>query len=648
MRQRIFKKALICLLIGFFVMPAISQNAPEVDFYRQKYANAHVVRLNQETELDISLKSGGFKIDQNIIEEDLYLDEAAVRNSRRSLRFSSFFEIEDIKASSFLFDGNKYREYEVEEFKQKDELDDSFHDDTKSVNFIFPGLQKGAKSRLEYSEKIKNPRFLTPFYFGDFFPIINNTYTVTVDDNITLQFLRFNTEGLDLTLTEEKKRGKKIYTWRASNVKQFENEDGSPTYKKVIPHIIPLISSYEENGETFPVLKDVKDLYGWYHSLLKDLNKAEDDEELVRLVNEITQGKNSELEKVRAIYYWTQKNIKYIAFEYGLGGFIPREANEVFQKKYGDCKDNSSILHKMLSIAGIQGRLTWIGTRSIPYSYNDLPTPLVDNHMILSYENGGDIYFLDATGRYIPLEFPSSFIQGKEALISGGENNFKIETVPVMPARKSAVIENTQLFITDETIKGTSQARVTGYNKIDLFNDLEELSGETKLKEYYNAAFEKGSNKFLIRTFEENNKYSYDDDFVLSYEFDVSDYGKKIQDEIYLNLNLNKVLSNYRHPKDREQEREFEYKNSFTYSTELEVPKGYRVEYIPKNEEFSNDLIKSTISYVQDKGKIKYQHDVELNFLLLDLEEQKRVNDLIDKAEKAYKEVVILKKLKTS
>ena len=644
MKRSKFNIVLLFAVI-FFNCPVFSQVAPEVEYYREKYVNAHMVRLQQETNLTIALNSGQLEIGQSHVEEDLYLDAAAVSNSRRSLNFSSFFEMEDIKASSFLYEDRKYREYKVEDYKQKDELDNSFHDDTRSVNFIFPGLQKGAKSRLEYSEKIKNPRFLMPFYFGDFFPIANNTFSVTVDKDISLRFIEFNTEGLELEYKEEERRGKRIYTWKAFNVKQYEDEDGSPTFKKVIPHVVPVISSYVHNGNTIKVLEDVDDLYSWYSSLVKDLNSHEEDGELVQLVNEITSGKKTELEKVRAIYYWTQRNIKYIAFEYALGGFIPREANEVFKKKYGDCKDNSSILHEMLSIAGIEGRLTWIGTRSIPYTYKELPTPLVDNHMILAYQTKENTYYLDATGRYIPLEYPSSFIQGKEALIAQGDAGFSVERVPVMPADSSAVIEHSILKIEGSDIRGNSKAKISGYNKIELFRNLEEISNPTKVEEYYNAIFEKGNNRFLISSFEEFNKYEYDLDFILDYDFEIKGYAKEIGDEIYLNMNLNKLLSPYRTLKDRVNEVEYQYHNSQYYTTELEIPEGYEVEYLPANEIFENDLIKSSVSYTKSDNKIIYKHEAQFHFLILDLEQQKQVNALIDKAEKAYKEVIILKKI---
>ena len=101
----------------------------------------------------------------------------------------------------------------------------------------------------------------------------------------------------------------------------------------------------------------------------------------------------------------------------------------------------------MLKIAGIKGYLTWIGTRDIPYNYTELPTPFTDNHMILTYKNGGKVYFLDATGQYLPLELPSSFIQGKEALVGIDSTEYEILKVPVIDADVNSHIDSSVIWI---------------------------------------------------------------------------------------------------------------------------------------------------------------------------------------------------------
>ena len=417
-----------------------------------------------------------------------------------------------------------------------------------------------------------------------------------------------------------------------------------PTYKKVLPHIIPIITSYASKNKEVKVLSDVADLYNWYYSMVRDINQQPTDAKLINLVNEITKDCKTNLEKVRAIYYWTQQNIKYIDFEYALGGFIPREANDVFNKKYGDCKDNSSILYEMLKVAGLKGNLTWIGTRTIPYSYEELPTPMVDNHMILSYKENNTTYFLDATGRYLPLEMPSSFIQGKEALIGDGKGKFRIEIVPVMPPKTNSYIEKSVLNIEDNQIIGNAKTILSGYYKIDFYNQLETNNTKKELKDYYTQKLRKGSNKFLIENYNEKNKYHYDNDFIINFKFNISDYAKTLDDEIYVNLNLNREISHYKTEDDRENDIEVKYKSYYYFENTLHIPDNYTVDYLPKNFELNNDFFKCIISYKQLGDKVIYKHQLTMNFLTLSPQEQKEVNTAIKKIEKQYKETIVIKK----
>lgn len=639
------KIRLFLIIFSVAIATSFCQNSEEYNLYKKLYPKAKSVRVNQNTTITIKFNAGKIGITQEFLEEDLYLDESANYNSKQALNFSSFFELDNVEASSHSYIDGKYKEIKVTDFKEKDEIDQSFYDDTKSLNFIFPNLQKGSKSVLKYSEIVKNPRFLSPFYFGDFSPIINNKVTIIADKSINLSFKTFNTDTLNINFKKVEKRNNNIYTWELRNIDEYEYESHTPTYKKIFPHIVPIITSYQYNNVTTNLGKDVSDLYTWYYSLVKDINKEEVDENLVKLVEELTANKTNDLEKVKAIYYWTQKNIKYIAFEYALGGFVPRQANDVFQKKYGDCKDNSSILYKMLDIAGLKGNLTWIGTRSIPYNYNEVPTPLVDNHMILSYTDSADnTYFLDATGRYVSIDYPTAFIQGKEALIADGPSDYIIKKVPIIPAEKNAFIDTTTINLVGEDLVGKSKVEITGYNKMDIFHYLEDENTTEKIKTFYNTRLQKGNNKFLIKSFSETNKYDYEKNLIVNYDFTINGYAKKLGSELYLNLNLVKDLSSYKTKEDRKNDIEYENTKYFNYTTTLNIPEGYAIEYVPDNINLSNNYLSSSINYTIKNNTIIYNHSFSLNFINLNLEQQKEVNSLIKNIEKGFKEVIVLKK----
>ena len=631
-----------CLIFLLFISwSLISQ---DLEKYTKQYPNDDVVRLQQETIITIKLNNGVFTIHKEVFEEDLYLNNSANYNSKRSISYSTFFNLDKIEASSFSKQDGKYVENKVVNFNEKNNLNDSFYDDSKEVGFIYPKLAKGSKTRIKLTYNIKNPRFLNAFYFGDFYPIINNKVTIIADKNIGLTFKPFQlNNGAKVTFKKKKKGANYVYTWSAKNTEKFEIESNAPNYKTILPHIIPIITSYQQDGKTKKLLNGVEGLYSWYYSLVENINKEETDPALTILVEDLTRGKESDIEKVKAIYYWTQQNIKYIAFEYALGGFIPREANEVFQKKYGDCKDNSSILFKMLEIAGLQGNLTWIGTRKIPYTYEEVPTPAVDNHMILSYENKNNTYYLDATGRYIQIEYPSSFIQGKEALIANG-NNFKVKKIPIVPAHLNKVVDTTYIQISNRDIIGTSNSTFSGYIKNNLFYNLENTRKEADVKELYNKRFLKGSNKFLIKSYKEENKFSYDKDFSVSYNFSIQDYVQNIGSEIFINPHFNKIVSFVKTKEDRKYDIEFDYKRQFSYTNIIEIPDGYEVSYIPTSVSFTNNLISINLSYSTDKNKIVCKQDVVFNFIKLNKTQQQQVNIFVEKTEKASKEIIILKK----
>ena len=631
-----------CLIFLLFISwSLISQ---DLEKYKKQYPNDDIVRLQQETIINIKLNNGEFTIHKEVFEEDLYLNNSANYNSKRSISYSTFFNLDKIEASSFSKQDGKYVENKVVDFNEKNNLNDSFYDDSKEVGFIYPKLAKGSKTNIKLTYNIKNPRFLSAFYFGDFYPIINNKVTIIADKNIEFTFKPFQlNNGAKITFKKKKRGENYVYTWSTKKTEKFEIESNAPNYKTILPHIIPIITSYQQDGKTKKLLDGVEGLYSWYYSLVENINKEETDPALTTLVEELTREKESDIEKVKAIYYWTQQNIKYIAFEYALGGFIPREANEVFQKKYGDCKDNSSILFKMLEIAGLQGNLTWIGTRKIPYTYEEVPTPAVDNHMILSYENKNNTYYLDATGRYIQIEYPSSFIQGKEALIANG-NNFKVKKIPVVPAHLNKVVDTTYIQISNRDIIGTSNSTFSGYIKNNLFYNLENTRKEADVKELYNKRFLKGSNKFLIKSYKEENKFSYDKDFSVSYNFSIQDYVQNIGSEIFINPHFNKIVSSVKTKEDRKYDIEFEYKRQFSHTNIIEIPDGYEVSYIPTSVSFTNDLISVNLSYSTDKNKIVCKQNVVFNFIKLNKEQQQKVNTFVEKTEKASKEIIILKK----
>jgi len=177
-----------------------------------------------------------------------------------------------------------------------------------------------------------------------------------------------------------------------------------------------------------------------------------------------------------------------------------------------------------------------------------------------------------------------------------------------------------------------------------LFYNLENTRKEADVKELYNKRFLKGSNKFLIKSYKEENKFSYDKDFSVSYNFSIQNYVQNIGSEIFINPHFNKIVSFVKTKEDRKYDIEFDYKRQFSYTNIIEIPHGYEVSYIPTSVSFTNNLISINLSYSTDKNKIVCKQDVVFNFIKLNKTQQQQVNIFVEKTEKASKEIIILKK----
>jgi len=78
-----------CLIFLLFISwSLISQ---DLEKYKKQYPNDDIVRLQQETIINIKLNNGEFTIHKEVFEEDLYLNNSANYNSKRSISYSTFF-----------------------------------------------------------------------------------------------------------------------------------------------------------------------------------------------------------------------------------------------------------------------------------------------------------------------------------------------------------------------------------------------------------------------------------------------------------------------------------------------------------------------------------------------------------------------------
>jgi len=628
--------------IAFYILFAFTTNAQSLlEEYKKTYPDYNELVINDIQSYDFSIVNDKLKVLQNNQYESIILTDNGIQSNKESFTYSELVKLLGYEAYTVINDNGKEKKIKVTQTNEIQSGQSSvFYDDVKERQLIFPNLEAGAKKVYNYQTEFVDPFLLHKFIFGGGLPIKNSSLEIKTDKNINIGYKIFNDESHLIEFSKTEKKGKWIYKWTLKDVKPIKLEGNSPGYLYVIPHINIYIKDYTINNNKVEVLDDVNKLYAYYKDFTKNLNQTEDPT-LKAITLDITANLTTDEDKIKSIFYWVKDNIKYIAFENGYEGFIPREASLICERKFGDCKDMASIITAMAKYANVKNVfICWIGTREIPYSYNELATPAVDNHMIAVYKKGEDYIFLDATDKETLYGIPTAFIQGKEALYGDGDT-YKIIPVPIVPADRNEVNEQVKFAIDKDKLVGSGKVQFNGYSRSNILSRMGDATNKTRF-EMIKSLVLKGNNKFNLKDFTEENIKDRDKPYQINYNFDLGNYIIKADKEIYVNLFLEKPFEKLIIEKDRVSKFEFDYLTFVNSQYEMEIPKNCTVKYLPKNFSLDNDYVKADFVYEVKNNKILLNIQLRQKKLLLDKSDFEPWNKTIKILKNNYTETLIL------
>jgi len=620
-----------------------AQKVETYDNLKIKYAAENAVFVSRKENAVVKIENDKPIIYSDISEDLLLLTDKTSGYVERQIYWSDFSEIHDLKAYTLVPDGKKYKTNKVNDFTPTNDISDgAFYDDSRALRFVYPSLVNGAHSIYSYTEKVNDPHLYGRFFFQSFAPAEDVEYSITFPSNVKIRYTLFNAKDSSIKFSSKVSGKNTTYSWNLHNAQKVKSEEEAPNIAYYVPHLVVLLDEYTVNGETKKVMSDIPSLYDWYYDFVKNVNK-EVDPQVKKVVDSITSGVTDSLEKVKKIFNWVQNDITYIAYEDSLGGVIPREASLVCSRRFGDCKDMASTLTEMIRAAGLPAHQTWIGTRDIPYSFKDVPSPIATNHMICAYIQDGKTYFLDATGKDAPFGFFTAMIQGKEALIGMGKDKFEVQKVPEMPMEKNVLTDTTHISINNTHIQGSGAVDASGYEKIIIGRTIQNMEKQERYH-FLVGLLQKGNNKFNIDSLAYENLNDRYKQLGIHYNFSLDDYAQKNGNEVYINMDLDKNYMNDLIEQDRQAPKEIEYKNIKNNVTILDIPKGYKVSYLPEHSNFKNDDFGFDINYTVKDNKIVNEKSVYINTLMVKPKDFDPWNKMIKQLSKAYNETVTLVK----
>jgi len=520
----------------------------------------------------------------------------------------------------------------------KDE--DIFHSDSRFCSVAFPLEEKGKSFSYRYDNNYRDIKYLTSFYFHHHLPATVRVIEFNIPSWLEIDLREFNFKGQNIEKTSVKENDITRVTFTIKNLPAFHSEPSSPNHALSYPHIICVNKAYTQNGQRKVLFESVKDLYGWYSKVCEDIgNKPE---ELKNKVTELTAGKKTDIEKIESIYYWVQDNIRYIAFEDGIMGFKPDAAQNVLKNKYGDCKGKANLLKEMLKLAGYDARLTWIGTSDLPYDYS-LPSLAVDNHMICTVILNGKKYFLDGTEYFIAFNDYAQRIQGKQVLIEDGKN-YILDRIPDFSAERNKVKKMTKLTLDNDALAGNTSVEYNGESKSMLQGIYSSIRNEDK-KDALSGFLRRGDDNVVISNIKPPDFTDRQKPITLSYDFKANNQVTKAGKELYVVMDWDKDFAGLEFDADRKNDYEFNYKYNYNIQTELVIPDGYKVDYLPQAVKKTTPQYSFEGSYVTKGKSIVYNKVITVNKPILLTSEFNNWNAFIKEVNNFYNDQVVLVKL---
>ncbi len=322
--------------------------------------------------------------------------------------------------------------------------------DQRQQRVTFNGLRVGDTLEVAFVRRDTAARNKFDDYFGeiapleDMLPQMRREYILEAPAGRKLYF------NQPVEATPGKQPGTTLYKLVIGERKGIRPEANMPGWTEIARYLhVSTFADWDAVGR-------------WYWNLVKDQLIV--DAKIRAAVNEVLlslpEGAD-ERAKVRALYKHVITSTRYVGLEFGIHGFKPYRTTDVYDRRFGDCKDKASLLKVMLGEAGIKSHLVLVRTRDQGTIGNTPASLSAFNHAI-TYVPSLDLY-LDGTAEFSgPEELPTGD-QGATVLIVRDGDGAELRTIPTSkPADNSQTIRQTIVLASDGAAKVQHDLTVTG------------------------------------------------------------------------------------------------------------------------------------------------------------------------------------------
>jgi hypothetical protein len=298
--------------------------------------------------------------------------------------------------------------------------------DVRFKKLTIPGIEAG--DRLSYRIVVRQKPLAPGRAFGQMkLPLLLGeplqTYELDVPRDASIR-VRLR-EGLGATWEEVPGPADRLIRRLSARVKRPD-----PNLKKFTKR---MVQEWADPDVLFSGFDDWNQVAQWWWTLSKE--RAKPDAAVETQARALAAPGSSSRERLVAIHEFVASKIRYLNVGFGIGRMQPHAAPQVLASRYGDCKDDYTLLAALASVAGVDVRPVLL-SRSGPDLHDDVPAPQQFDHVIGVAQLGPDPaswLWLDPTTRYGAAGYLASDLRNRRGLLIEPSGEGRMVRTPEEP-----------------------------------------------------------------------------------------------------------------------------------------------------------------------------------------------------------------------
>ncbi len=276
------------------------------------------------------------------------------------------------------------QEEDFEIFRRERNIEKRIYDGCYTANLIIPNFQTNDILDVAYTRIGSHPvakSFIdTTIVFNYGIKEQKMHYRLLLKNATELNFYKIN-NPIEPIITEYSDY--KEYYWKVEDTKIIESEYNSPP-------------SYYSNDFIFVATKaewsDIADIFRENYILNDEIPN-----ELIEILNDLKLRYKYNKQLCLETIKYVQNSIRYLAISIGEAGFIPRRLTDIWNTKYGDCKEKSLLLVYCLKYLGFDAAPALVNTSTKEELSKIIPRLYAFNHCIVRVKINDEISYFDPT-----------------------------------------------------------------------------------------------------------------------------------------------------------------------------------------------------------------------------------------------------------